>query len=460
MTIPYTFAGATTAIPLAQLDANFASPITLGNVAMTLSNTYTSIGNLTLTNVTVSSGNVAVTNANVTTLTATNDASISGLTVGKGGGAVSSNTAVGANALITNSSGAYSTAIGYLALTANTSGSVNDAFGYGTLGSNTTGSNNASFGAGSLNLNTTGGSNTAIGRLALTSNTTASNNTAVGYQAGYTATTAAGGTYLGYQAGYVVTTGGYNTMVGYQAGVSQTTGSLNTYLGYGSGLYMTTGTKNTIIGGYTGANGGLDIRTSNNYIVLSDGDGNPRGIFDTNGTFLVGTTSPYATEKVSLYSNSSSNSTTLHVRNMAGSTYSAIRSEIAGAGNNTSTWHFTGVTSGINAWYLYGNGTTSYSSDERLKKNIETARSGYLDDLAKLRVVKYNWLQDEEATPKELGLIAQEVEQVFPNLIQEHELEGVGIRKNIKHSVMEFILIKAIQELKAEVDSLKQQLGK
>ena len=66
MTIPYTFAGATTAIPLAELDANFASPITLGNVAMTLSNTYTSIGNLTLTNVTVSSGNVAVTNLSYT----------------------------------------------------------------------------------------------------------------------------------------------------------------------------------------------------------------------------------------------------------------------------------------------------------------------------------------------------------------------------------------------------------
>ena len=55
MTIPYTFAGATTAIPLANLDANFASPITLGNVAMTLSNTYNSSGNLTLTNVTISS---------------------------------------------------------------------------------------------------------------------------------------------------------------------------------------------------------------------------------------------------------------------------------------------------------------------------------------------------------------------------------------------------------------------
>ena len=39
---------------------------------------------------------------------------------------------------------------------------------------------------------------------------------------------------------------------------------------------MTTGAKNTIIGAYTGNQGGLDIRTASNYIVLSDGDGNPR----------------------------------------------------------------------------------------------------------------------------------------------------------------------------------------
>jgi hypothetical protein len=38
---------------------------------------------------------------------------------------------------------------------------------------------------------------------------------------------------------------------------------------------ITTGNRNTIIGGYTGNQGGLDIRTASNYIVLSDGDGNP-----------------------------------------------------------------------------------------------------------------------------------------------------------------------------------------
>jgi hypothetical protein len=53
---------------------------------------------------------------------------------------------------------------------------------------------------------------------------------------------------------------------------------------------VTTGYNNTILGRYSGNQGGLDIRTANNYIVLSDGSGNPRGIFDGSGNFLVGKT--------------------------------------------------------------------------------------------------------------------------------------------------------------------------
>jgi len=55
MAVPYTFATATSAIPLSNLDSNFATAITLGNTAVYLGNTTTSIGNLTLTNVTISS---------------------------------------------------------------------------------------------------------------------------------------------------------------------------------------------------------------------------------------------------------------------------------------------------------------------------------------------------------------------------------------------------------------------
>jgi hypothetical protein len=61
MAVPYTFASATTSIPLSELDANFATTITLGNTAIQLGNTVTTLNNMTLANATISSGNVTVT---------------------------------------------------------------------------------------------------------------------------------------------------------------------------------------------------------------------------------------------------------------------------------------------------------------------------------------------------------------------------------------------------------------
>jgi hypothetical protein len=69
MTVPYTFGTATTSIPLSNLDANFNTPITLGNTSIYLGNTTTTIGNLTLTNVTISSGTANIT-SNITYTTA------------------------------------------------------------------------------------------------------------------------------------------------------------------------------------------------------------------------------------------------------------------------------------------------------------------------------------------------------------------------------------------------------
>jgi hypothetical protein len=65
MAVPNIFGSATSAIPLSQLDTNFATPVTIGNTAVQLGNTVTSFGNVTLTNVTISSGNVTITGANV-----------------------------------------------------------------------------------------------------------------------------------------------------------------------------------------------------------------------------------------------------------------------------------------------------------------------------------------------------------------------------------------------------------
>ena len=74
MTVPYSFASRTTAIPLSELDSNFNTAITLGNTAIQLGNTVTTLNNMTLANVTISSGtiNVATGNVTVNNLTAGN----------------------------------------------------------------------------------------------------------------------------------------------------------------------------------------------------------------------------------------------------------------------------------------------------------------------------------------------------------------------------------------------------
>ena len=76
MPVPYTFGSATSAIPLSQLDSNFATTITLGNTAIQLGNTVTTLNNMTFANVTISSVSAAITvsqgGTGLTTLTANN----------------------------------------------------------------------------------------------------------------------------------------------------------------------------------------------------------------------------------------------------------------------------------------------------------------------------------------------------------------------------------------------------
>jgi hypothetical protein len=67
----YTFANATSAIPLANLDANFATPITLGNTAVTINGTFSSIGNLTLNNANIASVSSTFPNSYLANSTAT-----------------------------------------------------------------------------------------------------------------------------------------------------------------------------------------------------------------------------------------------------------------------------------------------------------------------------------------------------------------------------------------------------
>lgn len=107
MPVPYTFAAATTDIPLSELDSNFATAITLGNTSIQLGNTVSTLNNMTFANVTISSGS-----ANAMTLT---NVTISSVSSTFPNSFLANSTATLGNATITL--GGTTTSVGNLTLT-------------------------------------------------------------------------------------------------------------------------------------------------------------------------------------------------------------------------------------------------------------------------------------------------------------------------------------------------------
>jgi hypothetical protein len=304
----------------------------------------------------------------------------------------------------------------------------------------------------------------AIGTSSLASNTTASNNTAVGYQAGYSNTTGTENSFVGRLAGYSTTTGSYNTAfgtealrsnttgrntaIGTNAGYGITTGTFNQCFGDNAGASVTTGSKNTIVGCYSGNQGGLDIRTASNSIVLSDGDGNPRLACDSVGNWFINATSSFGAAKLGIGGIAASTNG-IGLRNATytgGTLYSLFLHDISGnfiggiTNNNTSTSFAT-------------------TSDYRLKKDV-VRMTGALEKVSLLKPVTYTWKSNNSVSQ---GFIAHELQDVVPECVVGEkdavDAQGKPIYQGIDTSYLVATLTAAIQELKAEVDSLKQQLN-
>ena len=111
------------------------------------------------------------------------------------------NTAVGAAALLLNTSGTQNTAVGASALVFNSSGNSNTATGYSALTNNTTGGANTAIGWESLTANTIGSTNTSIGNQALQSNVSNSDHVAVGSMAGSGITSVDNNIIIGHHSG-------------------------------------------------------------------------------------------------------------------------------------------------------------------------------------------------------------------------------------------------------------------
>jgi hypothetical protein len=91
-----------------------------------------------------------------------------------------------------------------------------------------------------------------------------------------------------------------------------------------------------------------------------------------------------------------------------------------------------------------------YSSDARLKDNIARL-TGSLDKVKALEGVSFNWKKDGQP---EIGLIAQEVEKTMPELV----VTGSDGLKAVKYGNVVALLIEAVKEQQAEIDTLKAQV--
>jgi hypothetical protein len=231
-------------------------------------------------------GNVGLgTNTPSFKLEVTEDASFNGVRVGRGNGNVTTNTAVGANALNNNTSSDRNTAVGYLSLSSNSSGSRNTALGAENMKNNTTGNWNTSIGDNALVLNTIGNNNSAFGALALNANISGGGNTAAGYGSLMTLTSGIQNSGFGMYSNKSLTTGNNNSAMGYEAGYLNTTGSGNVFLGYQAGynetgsnkLYIANSSTSTplIYGNFTSGNVGIGTNnpTERLYVVGNFGDG-------------------------------------------------------------------------------------------------------------------------------------------------------------------------------------------
>tara|TARA_B100001093_G_scaffold51508_1_gene43714 strand:+ start:3761 stop:10372 length:6612 start_codon:yes stop_codon:yes gene_type:complete len=104
--------------------------------------------------------------------------------------------------------------------------------------------------------------------------------------------------------------------------------------------------------------------------------------------------------------------------------------------------------------------STLTASDGRLKENVRPIESS-LNKILTLDGVKFDW-KDKDKPNDQLGFIAQDVEKVLPEVVNEIE-NGLGDydgHKVVNYQAVVPVLVEAIKELKAEIDELKEQLKK
>jgi hypothetical protein len=310
------------------------------------------------------------------------------------------NSAFGYLALSANHAGQYNTAIGANTLQANTQGAENTATGSEVLQANTSGGDNTATGSNALEFNTTGSDNTATGAEALGNNTAGQSNTANGLNALSANISGNANTAVGYFALQQNTSGHNNTALGNQA-LGDNTGNYNIGIGDGAGDVLTTGSNNIDIGNEGGNAGGPESGT----IRIGT-----QGL--QTATFIAGI---FGTAKIK-----------------KGCEVVVENSGLLGC----------------------------VKSSARYKRDIRDMGDAS-DKLMKLRPVRFAY-KDDTTGVQQYGLIAEEVEKVYPELV----IDGAdGRAETVEYQILPAMLLnevqkqhKQIEQRSAEVAALRAQV--
>jgi len=246
------------------------------------------------------------------------------------------------------------------------------------------------------NATTTGGSNTASGFDALKFNSTGKHNTASGFAALESNTT-----------------GGSNTASGYAALESNTTGTDNTASGAEALLYNTTGSNNIAIG----VNAALNVSAENSSNIEIGSEGSS----GDSGAIRIGT--------------------------------SPNQSSFFAAG-------VSGVTTGLNdavPVLIDSNGQLgTVSSSRRFKEDIQDMGNAS-EGLMRLRPVtfRYKKLFDDGSKPIQYGLIAEEVAEVYPDLVAR---SGDGQIETVKYQLLDPMLLNEVQRQQKEMQAQQTEI--
>jgi hypothetical protein len=316
------------------------------------------------------------------------------------GGYPNFTTAAGDHALQALTLGLGNTAIGTFSLFSVTTGNFNTAVGAGALDLNTADSNTA-VGAAALLFNTSGTVNTAIGTAALEFNTTASSNTANGAFALFSNTTGGSNTAVGEVALQDNASGSENTAIGGGALGSNIDGSHNEAVGQAALGNNTHGSNNIAVGEFAGQS----VTTSNNVICIG-----VQGL-DVSDSCFIG--------------------------NILNATATGGSAVFIDANNKLGT----------------------ITSSKRFKQDIKQMGTAS-EALFSLKPVSFRYKkQIDPAGTAQLGLVAEEVEKVNPDLVvRDKEGKPYSVRYDQVNAMLlnEFLKEhRTVQEL--EANAMRQQ---